>query len=397
MDFEKDNLDKNLKNNVITKLEKLLELNNNLMLIYKSNKDDKSKTLLFKIRNYEKWLTQIKLLESKIFKSKEKILELKSDSLKKKIIEINNTNKLKELEDIEKKILELQKINEFNDKKQNKNNDFKKIDNLDMINLVNISGIAESTAMKLLKKNIKFENLLDEFESLENKDLYIKYKKIDELFRFYSGNNRNSFIKNKLKDTKYLKELNYGQIVGLKYYSDILQRIPRKEIEEFEKLISIILKSQKDIIFKICGSYRRGKKDSGDIDILISNIKSDKSCILSFVKILIELGILVDHLTINGNNKYMGMGKIPNEKYKVFRRIDIKYVKMESFACSLLYFTGSANLNKDMRRKAIKKGYKLSEYGLLDKTKNINLETPTEKSIFDLLEMNYLEPFERNI
>ena len=401
MDFDNNKLDEKLKDKVSKCLEILVSLNNKLSNIYKLNSDDSYKSFLFKNQNYNKWIRKIKSLDDDIFKDKDKLLELKSSSLKKKIKEINDKNTLAEIDILEKKILELEEkqLSKFNKDKSTKNNTFKKIENIDIVNLIKINGIAEKSAGKLLTKGIKVESLLEEYESLKSKQLFPKYKNIEELFSFYSNSKRNDFIKKLLKDTKYLKELNYNQIVGLKYYKDIQERIPRKEIEQFEKVITIILKKYPNIIFKICGSYRRGNLDSGDIDILISNKESDKSCILSFVKILIELDILVDHLTINGENKYMGLGKIPNEKYKVYRRIDIKYVNISSFATSLLYFTGSRNLNTEMRSKAISKGYKLNEYGLFwnKKDNKKQLDTPTEESVFKHLDMEYLEPIKRNI
>ena len=401
MDFDNNKLDAKLKDKVSKCLELLVSLNNKLSNIYKLNSDNSYKSLVFKNQNYNKWIKLIKSLDNDIFKEKYKLLELKSSSLKKKIKEINDKNTLEEIDILEKKILELEEkqLSKFNKDKSTKNNTFQKIKNIDIVNLMKINGVAEKTAGKLLTKGIKVEYLLEEFESLKSQELFPKYKKIEELFSFYSNSKRNDFIKKLLKDTKYLKELNYNQIVGLKYYKDIQERIPRKEIEQFEKVINIILKKYPNIVLKICGSYRRGNLDSGDIDILISNKESDKSCILSFVKILIELNILVDHLTINGTNKYMGLGKIPNDKYKIFRRIDIKYVNISSFATSLLYFTGSRNLNTDMRSKAISKGYKLNEYGLyIKKEENKKqFDTPTEESIFKLLDMEYLEPEKRNI
>ena len=401
MDFDNNKLDEKLKDKVSKCLEILVSLNNKLSNIYKLNSDDSYKSFLFKNQNYNKWIRKIKSLDDDIFKDKDKLLELKSSSLKKKIKEINDKNTLAEIDILEKKILELEEkqLSKFNKDKSTKNNTFKKIENIDIVNLIKINGIAEKSAGKLLTKGIKVESLLEEYESLKSKQLFPKYKNIEELFSFYSNSKRNDFIKKLLKDTKYLKELNYNQIVGLKYYKDIQERIPRKEIEQFEKVITIILKKYPNIIFKICGSYRRGNLDSGDIDILISNKESDKSCILSFVKILIELDILVDHLTINGENKYMGLGKIPNNKYKIFRRIDIKYVNISSFATSLLYFTGSRNLNTEMRSKAISKGYKLNEYGLFwnKKDNKKQLDTPTEESVFKHLDMEYLEPIKRNI
>ena len=75
------------------------------------------------------------------------------------------------------------------------------------------------------------------------------------------------------------------------------------------------------------------------------------------------------------------------------RRIDIRFIPYDSFFSALLYFTGSAELNKKMRQVAKEMGYKLSEYGLF---KNDDaLEINSEKDVFTLLKLPYLEPNER--
>ena len=72
--------------------------------------------------------------------------------------------------------------------------------------------------------------------------------------------------------------LNETQKVGLKYYEDILKRIPRSEIEEYKSLFTTeFLKAQQvqqaqaeEAKFEIVGSYRRGAESSGDIDVIIT-------------------------------------------------------------------------------------------------------------------------------
>ena len=226
--------------------------------------------------------------------------------------------------------------------------------------------------------------------------------------------NRQSFIDNKFKDTKYLKFLTYSQLIGIKYLHDIEKRIPRKEIESMEKVIKTLLtKMNKDIIMKVCGSYRRGNKDSGDIDILLSHPdilknndikRMNQNILLSLIICLQQIGFLYDHITVDGNTKYMGICKL--KRQLPYRRIDIRFISYNAFPSALLYFTGSADLNKKMRLEAIIKGYRLNEYGLykldFNKQKNQDVlgekfETPTEESIFKLLDMDYLIPTERNI
>ena len=398
MDFDNNILVNNLKELSITKIKELVTCYNKFKTINLINNIE-DKTSSFKISNYKKQILLLENLDNKIFKNKELILKsIKSNSLKDKIKEINNTNTLKSIVEINLKIdtLEKKSIETFNEKKTNKNNSFKKIENYDIINLQKIYNIGEKTAIGFLKKGIKVENLLEEWSGLKDKCLYPRFEKIEQIMIFFKGlNNKKKFIKNKFINTKYLKELNYGQLIGIKYYNDIQERIPRKEIEYLDKILKYILKD-KPIEYEICGSYRRGCPDSGDIDILLTSKNTDENYLVTFIYTLIKLDILKDHLTMDGNKKYMGLLKVPNKKFTKFRRIDIIFKSYDSFAPALLYFTGSANLNKEMRTKAISKGYKLNEYGLFVKETEERLDTPKEKSIFDLLEMKYLEPTKRN-
>jgi len=80
-------------------------------------------------------------------------------------------------------------------------------------------------------------------------------------------------------------------------------------------------------------------------------------------------------------------------KYKEnpIRRIDIRFVPYDSYYSALLYFTGSAELNKQMRHIAKTKKLKLSEYGLF-KENGEKIPINNERDIFDKLDMEYLIP-----
>eukprot|EP00299_Pterocystis_sp_00344_P001944 c11878_g1_i1.p1 GENE.c11878_g1_i1~~c11878_g1_i1.p1 ORF type:complete len:113 (+),score=27.64 c11878_g1_i1:75-413(+) len=87
---------------------------------------------------------------------------------------------------------------------------------------------------------------------------------------------------------------------------------------------------------------------------------------------------------------------------KIFaRRIDIRVFPMESYYTGLLYFTGSDELNKHMRVKAIEQHFHLSEYELSavgeTGTKGDPLPVTCERDIFDYLGMEYLEPHQRSM
>ena len=66
--------------------------------------------------------------------------------------------------------------------------------------------------------------------------------------------------------------LNDIQRVGLKYYEQIQERIPRSEIQEYETMFKTTFEHVfvPDSAFEIVGSYRRGATTSGDIDVIIT-------------------------------------------------------------------------------------------------------------------------------
>jgi len=188
--------------------------------------------------------------------------------------------------------------------------------------------------------------------------------------------------------------------IGIKYFYDIKERINRDEIDRMKIiLINSIKKVDKKLIFEICGSYRRGCKDSGDIDILIShpdfieNIQENKF-LDKIVKELTKENFIVDKLTDKGNSKFMGMCKIESSKFS--RRIDVRVVDYKSYYTSLLYFTGNKNFNVYLRNIAIEKNYSLNEYGLTDIRDNSITFINSEKEIFDILKVPYKSPEERD-
>ena len=196
--------------------------------------------------------------------------------------------------------------------------------------------------------------------------------------------------------------LNDKQKIGLEYYEDVLMRIPRNEIEEyqsvFQREFDKISGDYTDAKFKIVGSYRRGAESSGDIDIIITN-SGDASMIGRFVDQLVLEDIILHKLT-DGDIKVLVMARL-NSEHPV-RRIDFLYTPPREYAFAILYFTGSKLFNTMMRQRALDLGYTLNEHGfhhMVNGKKGAPLETPalfrTEKDIFDFLNMEYKAPEER--
>ncbi|XP_045190402.2 DNA polymerase lambda-like isoform X2 [Mercenaria mercenaria] len=92
-----------------------------------------------------------------------------------------------------------------------------------------------------------------------------------------------------LEDLRTKANLTHQQKVGLRCYDDILDRMPRSEAGEIEKVVKDAAESlQEGIICQACGSYRRGKATCGDVDILVTHPdgKSHKGI---FAKLLAKL------------------------------------------------------------------------------------------------------------
>ena len=194
--------------------------------------------------------------------------------------------------------------------------------------------------------------------------------------------------------------LNETQKIGLKYYEDILQRIPRSEIDEYNTIFKKNFhngynNSNGDSIFEIVGSYRRGALNSGDIDVIITS-KSD-SVFKDFIDNLIKKGIILEVLS-RGTSKCLVIAKIPTSSFA--RRVDFLYTSPEEYPFSVLYFTGSKVFNTVMRHQALTMDLTMNEHGLYSivgkkKGEKVAHSFKDERDIFNYLNLVYKAPTER--
>jgi len=263
------------------------------------------------------------------------------------------------------------------------------------INRINeILQTGKLSEIKINKKELNISKYIDELMKLHGigkKTAYnfiVKYgiKSIDQLKKAYDDN---------------IIILNYTIKIALKYYKKYEQNIPRTEMDlHNEYLQKKAYAINKNLLITICGSYRRLKSMSNDIDVLITHtkiktklqLKEQNNYLFNFINALKNDKYLLDDLTDkNYEIKYMGYCKLI--KYPV-RRIDLRYISYNSYFSALIYFTGSANFNKKIRLLAGQLGYLLNEYGLykLNDNKKIRIKITSEKDIFDKLGLEYLVP-----
>jgi DNA polymerase (family 10) len=176
---------------------------------------------------------------------------------------------------------------------------------------------------------------------------------------------------------------------GEKSEKAILEHLARDKNKRF--LYGEALSAAKQIInqmkkhvdkIEYCGSLRRKKAAIGDVDLLaITN--SPQKVIETFTKLPQVKKVL---------SKGKGKGTIITKKGI---QVDLRVWKKNEYGSGLLYFTGSKDFNIKLRRVAISKGMKLSEYGLFKGKKVV--ASKTEKDIFKALGMKYVNPEKREV
>ena len=204
--------------------------------------------------------------------------------------------------------------------------------------------------------------------------------------------------------------------LGIKYVDTLCEKIPRILIARLDIFVhDELMKIDTNFISVMCGSYRRHKDFSSDIDILITNkllkSKDDTGIYLKQVLNVLSKYIIVDSLTTSFNTHFQGFATfklihgIPiNYDKSIFdiqtnvTRLDIIVVPIQYFYYALLHFTGSREFNQKLRLHAKSLGYKLSEYGLEyinKKNKKINIPITSEQDIFNVLLLKYVPPEKR--
>jgi len=127
----------------------------------------------------------------------------------------------------------------------------------------------------------------------------------------------------------------------------------------------------------VAGSVRRMKETIGDIDFLVISKKPKR--VMSFFASQPEI------------KKIWGMGSTKlSVRTKEGFDVDIRVLPKKNYGAALQYFTGSKEHNIALRRIAIEKGMKLSEYALFKKGKII--VGSSEEGIYQALGMEIIPP-----
>lgn len=191
-----------------------------------------------------------------------------------------------------------------------------------------------------------------------------------------------------------------------RHKEDFPQPMNRDEMKQIGNLIG---KAAKAVVSSsetiIVGSYRRGKKSSKDVDILIlvdpqqkERVERTNSTFLT-LQIAEQLSTLCDlEVVVSGEAVVMGGLRLPEvtskENKHLWRRVDFYVQLKEERVCGLLAHTGPYDYNIRMRLAAKEKGWKLNEYHLYDENGDI-IPTESEHVLQKLLGFEEAEPEER--
>ncbi|KAK6531353.1 hypothetical protein TWF281_008161 [Arthrobotrys megalospora] len=215
-----------------------------------------------------------------------------------------------------------------------------------------------------------------------------------------------------LEDVRTHATLTEPQRIGVERYQDFKQRIPREEVAKHGEIVSKTLQTiDEKVESYVMGSYRRGAKDCGDIDIILTKqgamVEELHDVLEKLVQRLFDAKFLMCGLAIarhDDGTKWHGASRLGGEG-RPWRRIDFLVVPGEEIGAAFLYFTGNDVFNRSMRLLASKKGMRLNQKGLYkDVMRGKNrekmsegtlLESKDEKRIFEILGVPYRPPEHR--
>jgi DNA polymerase (family 10) len=175
---------------------------------------------------------------------------------------------------------------------------------------------------------------------------------------------------------------------GEKTEKNILQAIEFLKGSKGRFLLGEILPTANEVLKKLqnlpevvradaAGSVRRMKETIGDVDILV--ISGNPAKVMDFF------------VALPGVVKVWGKGATKSSVHmKDGFDMDLRVIPPESYGAALQYFTGSKDHNIALRKIAMDKGYKLSEYGLFQGSDLIAAES--EEEVYAKLNMPWIPP-----
>jgi len=130
---------------------------------------------------------------------------------------------------------------------------------------------------------------------------------------------------------------------------------------------------------RIAGSLRRMKETIGDIDIIVASAEPEP--------------VMAAFVTLPEVSRVLGRGLTKSSIVLASGvQVDLRVVDEGQFWTALLYFTGSKDHNIALRRRALDRGWSLSEYGVKEEATGRNIPGSAEEDLYRMLGLPFIEP-----
>lgn len=222
-----------------------------------------------------------------------------------------------------------------------------------------------------------------------------------------------------LKDLDDVVEYHWGSLnrvqqIGVKFYEEFQERIPREEVEGIAEVIRRHARmckgigeqmrgGKEDVVCVIVGGYRRGKSESGDVDVILSHREEEvtRELVVDVVRSLETEGWVTHTLSLQTTTSDRDQQTLPfrgeghgghgfdsldkalcvwqdpvwdsqgekvSKNPNVHRRVDIILSPWRTVGCAVLGWSGGTTFQRDLRRYAAKvKGWKFDSSGVRDR------------------------------
>ncbi|GAB6032595.1 hypothetical protein CHUAL_011486 [Chamberlinius hualienensis] len=228
---------------------------------------------------------------------------------------------------------------------------------------------------------------------------------------------------------------------GLAFYEDLNETVSMAEAQSMKTIISsAVSEINPEFQLELTGGFRRGKPSGHDVDFMLWHPEEDKE--VGFLNKLLarlseqslilhstyrprtdetkadkstldhfEQALLILKLPISTEGNISGFhpkaftyealrrlaeNRSRREVWKAIR-VDLVVCPVTQLAFALLGWTGNKWFNRSIRDYAKKQQNKrLTSHGLWDFNSRKHIWATTEQEIFEILQLNYLEPWERN-
>lgn len=183
----------------------------------------------------------------------------------------------------------------------------------------------------------------------------------------------------KIRDVPGMKEKTEENILrGIEILKRGRDRMDLKTAMDVAQSFVIQLKKIKGVKkIDVAGSLRRMKDTVRDIDILISSSSPKK---------------IMDRFTSLGDVKDI-LAKGPTKSSILTKdsiQVDVRVMEDASYGAALMYFTGSKAHNIKLRQLAVKKDFKLNEYGIFKRSRKV--AGKAEPEMYKKLGLSYVSP-----